>query len=691
MTNPPVAARHPITLHTHARSRVDEYAWLRAENWQACVRDPAQLPSDIRVYLEAENQWYEQQMQAAEGLQQTLIAEMKSRIERDDESVPMRAGHWAYFRRYRGDDEHPVYLRRPGAGGAEQVLLDLNEAAADQDYFAAGDVEHSPDHRCLAWTADNNGSEYYRLHIRDLATGRDLETIDDVGDVTWGSAQVVFYTRVDDQHRPSRVYRHRLGDDPANDVLVHDETDPRFFCSVWTARSQAYVFIGIHMNDQSEIRFIACDDLEAEPTLVEARTEGLEYDVEHQEGRFLILTNADGATDFKIMQAPVATPSRAHWRDLIAHQPGRMLLSIAAYKDWVLWMARKDALPRLVAMDTTGEIQELGFDEPAYALSMQPELEYDAQVFRYGYESPTTPPQIYAHDLQTGVRTLLKTRRIPAGHEPADYRAVRIHASAPDGAQVPVTLLHHRDTPLDGSAPTLLYGYGAYGASMPASFSSSRLSLVDRGFIYAIAHVRGGQEKGRAWYEAARFGGKTHSFDDFIAVGEHLIEAGYTGRGRIVIEGASAGGLLVGAALNRAPADLWGGAIADVPFVDVLNTICDASLPLTPGEWSQWGNPIESAQAYDDIAAYSPYDNVQARPYPPMLVTCGVSDPRVTYWEAAKWVARHRALRSDTQLLLLKTNMSSGHFGETGRFGMLADTARNQAFAIMVTQGVPAT
>ena len=679
----PTAQTRPVTRSAHGQTWVDDYDWLRAENWQACVRDPQQLPADIRHYLEAENAWYDEHMAATQALQQTLVDEMKSRMAPDDESVPLADGAWRYWHRYREGDEHPVYLRGARDGDDEQMLLDLNEQAKGTEYFDVGDVDHSPDHRWLAWSADTNGSEYYRLAIRDLDTGQDVEFIDDVGSVTWGSSTTLFYSRVDEHHRPSRIYRHELGTDPANDVLVHDEPDPRFFCSVWTSRSQAFVFISINMNDQSEIRFIPTDQLLSEALTIEPRREGLEYDVEHQGDQFIILTNADSATDFKIVTTPVDTPGQAHWRDLVAHQPGRMVLSIAAYRDWLLWMEREDALPRLRFAGHDGQSGSLAFEEQAYALSLRPELEYDAQTFRYGYESPATPSQVFSYDLVSGERSLLKTQRIPAGHDPADYRVARIQATSADGELVPVTLLHHRDTPIDGSAPCLLYGYGSYGATMPASFSIGRLSLVDRGFVHAIAHVRGGQEKGRAWYEAAKFGGKTRTFDDFIAAGQCLVSQGYTASGKIVIEGASAGGLLVGAVLNREP-HLWGGAIADVPFVDMLNTILDDTLPLTPGEWSQWGNPIESRQAFDDIRSYSPYDNVQARAYPPMLVTAGVSDPRVTYWEAAKWVARHRALRDDENLLLLKTNMSSGHFGETGRYGRLADTARNQAFAIKV-------
>jgi len=435
------------------------------------------------------------------------------------------------------------------------------------------------------------------------------------------------------------------------------------------------------MNDQDELRIIPTDNVEAEPILIQERQDGLEYSLEHQGDRFLIHTNADGAVDFKIVETPVNAPEMSNWKDFIPHESGRMIISCSAYKDWIIWMERENALPRIRFMGKDGTVNEISMDEEAYALGVAPSPEFDNNMFRFTYSSPTTPSQVYDFDLKTNERTFLKESEIPSGHDKENYIARRISAKSHDGAEVPVTILHHKDTPLDGSAPCLLYGYGSYGMSMPAGFSANRLSIVDRGFVYAVAHVRGGEEKGRQWYEDAKFGKKINSFHDFIAAGETLVEQSFTSKGNIVIMGGSAGGLLVGATVNMAP-DLLAGVIADVPFVDVLNTILDDTLPLTPGEWSQWGNPIESKQAFDDISSYSPYDKVEKKDYPAMLVTGGVSDPRVTYWEPAKWVAKLREYKTDDNILLLRTNMTSGHFGKSGRFAALEDAARSYAFAL---------
>lgn len=681
----PVAEIRPHETKAHGVTMNDHYHWLRAENWQEALREPEKLPSDIKDYLEAENAYYERAMADTWQLQEQLVAEMRGRIKEDDTSLPDKNGPFAYRWKYRTGDEHPVYLRTPREGGKEEVLLDVNREAEGEAYFELGTASISPDHKTLAWSRDNSGSEYYQLVFRKAGEECDTgETIADVGSVAWADDKTIFYTRVDQNHRPSKVFRHRLGTDPDEDNLVYEEPDTRFFCGVGRSRSGKFIFISTGMNDQDEVHFIPTGNPEARPVIIEPRTEGLEYSVEHQGDRFLILTNAEGAVDFKIVETPVTAVARSNWSDVIAHKPGRMVLSVDAYKDWLIWMERENALPRICFQGQDGKSQAISFDEEAYSLGISPGLEYDTNTFRFVYSSPTTPARTYDYDLKSGERVLLKEQEVPSGHDPDDYVTRRITAISHDGAEVPVTLLHHRNTALDGTAPCLLYGYGSYGHSMPASFSTGRLSLVDRGFVYAIAHVRGGQEKGRAWYEAAKFAKKQNTFHDFVAAAKALVSQGYTAEKKIVIQGGSAGGLLVGAVVNMVP-ELLGGAIADVPFVDVLNTILDDSLPLTPGEWSQWGNPIESREAFNDIRAYSPYDNVGDKPYPPMLVTAGVSDPRVTYWEPAKWVAKMRAIRSDDNILMLRTNMSSGHFGKSGRFAALEDAARAQAFALKVT------
>ena len=678
----PLADKRPTTATAHGVTLHDDFAWLRADNWQEAMRDPAKLPTDIADYLRAENAYYDTAMADTADLQATLIAEMRGRIKEDDTSVPRKNGAYTYVMRYSEGAEHPVYIRTARDGGDEVVLLDVNAEAAAHDYFDLGAVAVAPGHGLLAWKADTTGSEFFTLRLRDTASGQDSATlIADVGSVAWVDDQILLYVRVDDRHHPNKVFRHRIGSDPADDVLVYEEKDPRYFVGVSRLRSGAYVQIATGMNDENEVWVIPTATPEAAPQLIEGRTEGLEYEIDHQGDNFVILTNADGAVDFKIVTAPTATPQRAHWADLVPYRAGRMVIGLAAYRDWLIWVERENALPRICYQGPAGEMQNIAFDEEAYALGADPSAEYDTNMFRFTYSSPTTPSQVFNFDLATGQRVLMKQTELPSGHDPADYITRRIMAPSHDGALVPVTILHHATTKLDGTAPCLLYGYGSYGASMPAGFSANRLSLVDRGFVYAIAHVRGGEEKGRAWYEDAKFGRKANTFHDFIGAAKALIADGYTGKGRIVAQGGSAGGLLVGAVVNMAP-ELWAGIIADVPFVDVLTTILDDTLPLTPGEWSQWGNPIESRTAFDDIRAYSPYDNVTAQDYPAMLVTAGVSDPRVTYWEPAKWVAKLRITKTDDNILLLKTNMSSGHFGKTGRFAALEDAARSYAFAI---------
>ncbi|MEM9333096.1 MAG: S9 family peptidase [Pseudomonadota bacterium] len=666
----------------HGVTLKDDYFWLRADNWQEAMRDPDRLPDDIKAYLNAENAYYDAAMADTVALQEALVAEMRGRIKEDDSSVPVKNGPFSYSWKYVEGGEHPIRVRTALDGGTEDVLLDVNHEADGKAYFELGYVGEDPSHKVLAWSRDTSGAEYYALVFRDLASGKDSDyELQDVGSVAWGDHQTVFYSKVDENHRPSKIFRHTLGTRQEDDVLVYEETDTRFYCGVGRSRSGKFIFLSAGMNDQDEIRFIPTDSLTQEPTLIQARTEGLEYSVEHQDERFLILTNAGGEEDFKIVEVAVANPAMEHWKDFIPHQQGRMLVSLDAYQDWVIWMERENALPRICFMDAEGNVRDISMDEEAYSLGVAPSPEYATDMFRFTYSSPTTPSQVYDYNLKSGERTLMKEAEIPSGHDSADYVTRRISAASHDGAEVPVTVLYHKDTPLDGTAPCLLYGYGSYGMSMPASFSTNRLSLVDRGFVYAIAHIRGGQEKGRAWYENAKFAKKPNTFHDFIAAGHALAKSGFTAKGNIVIQGGSAGGLLVGACVNMEP-DLFAGAIADVPFVDVLNTILDHTLPLTPGEWSQWGNPIESEDAFQWIGGYSPYDNVEAKDYPAMLVTAGVSDPRVTYWEPAKWVAKLRTHKTDDNILMLRTNMSSGHFGKSGRFAALEDAARSYAFAL---------
>ena len=686
-TAAPIAAVRPKSVTLHGQTREDPYAWLRADNWREVMTDPAVLNDDIRAYLEAENAFTKAGMAATDGLQETLFAEMKARLKEDDSSVPSPDGDYAYYHRFEVGGQHPVFCRKTLDGAREEVLLDGNREAEGESFFRVIACEHSPDHRYLAYAVDRNGSEQYVISFKDTETGALLE--DSIGgaqgSITWANdCQTLFYVTLDAEHRPSKVYRHRLGSDPKEDVLVYAEPDPGFFIGLGATESRRFIVIAAHDHTTSEVRVIAADTPEAEARIIAPRDRGVEYEVSDQGDRFLILTNADGAIDFKVVEAPIDNPARAAWRDVVPHEAGRLILGLETFKDYFVRLERENGVPRAVVTSLAdGSEHAIAFDEDAYSLGLLPGYLYDTVTLRFVFSSLTTPARTYDYDMGSRARVLLKEQEVPSGHDPDDYRSQRLFARAHDGAEVPVSLVYHKSTPTDGSAPVLLYGYGAYGHATPAAFSTNRFSLIDRGFIYAIAHVRGGTDKGYGWYLDGKLAKKANSFRDLVSAGEALVERGLTRQARIVIHGGSAGGLLVGAAVNMRP-ELFGGVIAEVPFVDVLTTMCDKELPLTPPEWPEWGNPIDDPEAYRTIAAYSPYDNVAAKDYPPILVTAGLTDPRVTYWEPAKWVAKLRALKTGDAPLFLKTNMSAGHGGAAGRFDKLTEVALAYSFALMI-------
>ncbi len=685
---PPAAEARPERIEQLGRLRTDDYAWLKDANWQQVMRDPGVLRADIRAHLEAENAYTATALEPTRALQEALFAEMRGRIREDDSSVPSPDGPYDYYARYVQGAQHPVYARRPRDGaGAEEVLLDADAAAAGKAFFDIGATEHSDDHALFAYAVDEQGSEYFRIEVKDLATGALLP--DPVESSTGAFAlspdsRWLFWVWRDGNGRPARVFRRpaRGGED----VLVYDEPDGGMFLSVGVTQSRAFISVSSANHETSEVRLIPAADPTAEPRVVEPRREGVRYELEHWDGRFVVLTNADGALDYKLCWAEETDPSRAGWRDWIAHQPGRFIAGMVAHRDWFVRLERVDANNRIVVTAREGlEEHTVGFGEEAYALSVDGGYEFDTAILRFTYQSPTTPRSTYDYDMATRARTLRKVQEVPSGHDPAAYVARRLHARAADGESVPLTVLMRADTPLDGSAPLLLYGYGAYGIPMEPGFSIRSLSLVDRGWIWAVAHVRGGTEKGWGWFLDGRGAKKPNTFTDFIACAEHLHEAGYGAPGRTVAYGGSAGGMLMGAIANLRP-DLWAGIIAAVPFVDVLNTMSDETLPLTPPEWPEWGNPLQDSAAYDRIAAYSPYDNVAAAPYPAVLATGGLSDPRVTYWEPAKWIARLRAHTTSGRPCLLKINMEAGHGGASGRFDFLKEVALDYAFAIWAVE-----
>jgi oligopeptidase B len=664
---------------------VDDYAWLKDADWQEVLRDPQVLNADIRKHLEAENDYTESLLGHTAGLQKTLVAEMRGRIKEDDSSVPSPDGPYAYLRKFREGGQHEMFGRSARDGGEIEIVLDGDELAADHDYFKFGGARHSPDHRLEAWSADIKGSEYFSIRVRNWADGTDLiDLVEETdGSVVWSAdSSAFFYVKLDDNHRPMQVWRHRLGSAQAEDVLVHEEQDAGWFTHIHESTSGRFCVIAGGDHETSEQRLIDLADAEASPRLVAGRETGVQYSIADRGDELFILTNAGGAIDFKIVTVPLASPEPAHWRDLIPHRPGVYLMDIELYAGHLVRLERANALPAIIIRDlATAEEHAIAFDEAAYSLDTMGGYEFDTTHLRFSYSSMTTPSEIYDYDMASRTRQLRKRQEIPSGHNPADYVTTRIMAAAHDGAEVPVSILHRRDLKRDGKAPLLLYGYGSYGVAMPASFSANRLSLVDRGFVYAIAHIRGGTDKGWGWYLDGKREKKTNSFDDFASAGRALIAAKYTGAKRIVGHGGSAGGMLMGAVANRA-GELFAGIVAEVPFVDVLNTMLDDTLPLTPPEWPEWGNPIESAADFRTILSYSPYDNVAARDYPAILAMGGLTDPRVTYWEPAKWIARLRATMTGGGPVLLRTNMGAGHGGASGRFNRLDEVAIAYAFAL---------
>lgn len=688
MPQPPVARKEPHTITQLGRTRTDDYFWMKDDNWQQVMRDPSVLRADIRDHLNAENAYSRAMLASTEEVQNTLFEEMKGRIKEDDSSVPTPDLDYEYYVRYEIGAQHPVHARRPrGEEGEEEILIDVDALAQPHDYYDVGQAEHSPSQTLYAWAEDAQGSEVYRIQVKNLVTGEVLPNPveSSTGNFAWSpDSQWLFWTFRDDNGRPTKIYRRpaRGGED----VLVYEEADPGMFIGVGTSASRAYVVITIGNQETSEARLIPASDPLAEPRVFAARRTGVRYDAEHWGDRFVVLTNADGAIDFKLMWAAEDATDWADWTEWKPHRPGTFVMSTMAFKDHFVRRERVNANTRIV-ITKKADLSEHEITQPeeAYVLGVQGGYEFDTPTLRYVYTSPTTPTQTFDYDMNTREKVLKKTQEIPSGHNPQDYVARRLFATAPDGEQVPITILARRDTPIDGTAPLMVYGYGSYGMSMDPSFSIRNLSLVNRGWVWATAHIRGGSEKGWGWFLDGRTNRKTNTFTDFNAVTDHLLANGYGDPAKVVAYGGSAGGLLMGAIINLRP-ELYSGIIAAVPFVDVLNTMSDTSLPLTPPEWPEWGNPLEDEAAYDYIASYCPYSNVTAAPYPAVLATGGLSDPRVTYWEPAKWAAKLRDFTTSGDPILLKINMEAGHGGASGRFDFLKEIAFDYAFALWAVE-----
>lgn len=680
--NPPIAKKVPKDVAVHDDPRVDEYHWLRERDHP-----------DVAAYLRAENEYADAMLAPTADLRALLYDEMVARLNETDSSVPVQRDEYQYYTRTEKGRQYEIFCRKHAtdathADAPEEILLDENALANKHAYFAVGSREVSPDHRLLAYTVDTSGSESFELFVMDIATRTVVDgPIPGLSyDVEWGNdSQTIFYTILDPQMRPHAVRRHRLGQPVASDIELFREPDPAFFVGVEVTRSREYLFIVMESNSTSEMRVARLDDAVAEAgpspfTIVQPRKTEVEYHIAHSGESFFILTNED-AFNFRVFEAPARNPAREEWREIVPHRPTVKIDAVEAFERHVVIVERENGLKRIRVIDLlTRASREVSLDEPVYTVWLEHNPDYHATRLRFSYSSLTTPRSVFDYDMDGHTKVLRKRYQVLGGYDPARYANERLYASAVDGTRVPISLVYRRDTPRDGSAPVLLYGYGAYGVSVEPHFVANRVSLLDRGVIFAIAHPRGGGELGRPWYEKGKRFYKRNTFTDFIACAEHLVAKNYARAGNIVCYGGSAGGMLMGAIANLRP-ELWRAAVVVVPFVDVLNTMLDATLPLTVIEFEEWGNPADK-KAYEYIRSYSPYDNIARQDYPAMLVLSGFNDRRVQYWEPAKWVARLRAWKTDANPILLRTRMGEGHKGASGRYDYLKDVALEYAFIL---------
>ena len=675
---PPVAERRPHSFTAHGRTIDDPYAWLKTPDYPEEVTDPA-----ILGYLEAENAYFEAVMAPHRPLVERIYQEMKARLKEDDATVPQKDGDWLYWSAFEIGGQYRKWWRKPVAGGADQLILDEPALAEGKEYFRLGALSVSNDGRLVAYAVDDNGSERFTIRVKDIATGEHLPEVIPgmLSDIVWTADDTGFlYGLANAQWRTDNARLHRLGTDPADDVVLYHEADEGFRVSVGETSARNWIVIGTGDHNTSEVRLVPAADPTAEPILVAPRKEGREYDVDEHEGTLFIHTN-DVDPQFRLVTAPIEQPSE--WTERIAPDPHFYMTGIDCFRDFFVVEGRQDGLDQVEIhrYDPAVPPHRIAFPEASYVAGLGDNPEWAMDVLRLGYQSMVTPGTVYDYDVAGDALTVRKVQEIPSGYDAAKYRTERLHIPARDGTAIPVSIVYPADFPRDGSGPLYLYAYGAYGHAVDPGFSTGRLSLLDRGFAFAIAHIRGGDDLGQQWYHDGKLQKRTNTFNDFVDVARGLVEQGWTRAGRIAIAGGSAGGELMGAVANSDP-DLWGAVIADVPFVDVLNTMMDADLPLTPGEWPEWGNPIEDADAFELILSYSPYDNVRAQDYPPLFITGGLNDPRVTYWEPAKWAAKLRATKTDDNVLLLKTNMGAGHGGKSGRFESLREVAEEHAFVL---------
>jgi oligopeptidase B len=682
LAGPPQAAKKPQTSTHHGIEVTDDYAWLRDPGY------PEVTDKEVLAHLEAENAWFEQRMAPRKSVIDTLFQEMRGRIKEADTSVPQKDGDWLYWIEFEEGAQYKKWWRRPvdaaEDGSEDELILDEVALAEGKDYFRLGAISVSQSGRYLAYSTDTNGSERYTIRFKPLVGGEDApdwsatEVEGTIGNIVWSANEdAVLYSLSDENWRHRTIRLHRLGTDPAEDVTIYHDPDEAFSCGVALGAQERWIILQAGDHETSEVRLIPAADPLAEPILVQPRRKGVEYDVDVRDDTLFIHTN-DTHENFRLATAPLDNPGE--WTTLIEGSDEFYLTGFDLFKDFYVVEGRRAGLDRIeLHWYVEDEFQPIQFPEASYSAALGDNPEWDVETLRISYESMVSPATVYDYHIAEGRLETLKVQQIPSGYDETLYQTERLEIAARDGTLIPVSVVMRKDRAAGG--PLHLYGYGAYGIAIDPGFSTARLSLVDRGFAYAIAHIRGGDDLGRAWYKAGKLERRTNAFNDFVDVAKGLVERGYTAAGRISISGGSAGGELMGAVMNSDP-ELFGAVVAHVPFVDVLATMLDASLPLTPGEWPEWGNPIEDAEAFALIRSYSPYDQVKAQAYPPLMVTAGLNDPRVTYWEPAKWVAKLRELKTDDNELILKTNMGAGHGGKSGRFESLHETAEEFAFIL---------
>jgi len=673
------------TVKIHNEELIDNYSWIKQKDWKEVILNPNKLNTQVKKYLDEENLFKENQLKDINDIEKKLFEELKSKIKNEDNSVPKKDGNYLYGYKYNKNSEYPIYYRKNTTNNSEEIILDCEKKSKTHTYFNVASISHSHDHRHVAYNIDTNGSEYFSIFIEDIQKQELLspEIKNTTGDIVWSlDNNYIFYVRLDQNHRPTKVFQHKIGSNSEKDLLIYEEKDPSFFCSINLSKTKNYLFIRTADHETSEYLFINLKLNEIIPTLFKKRVKKIEYDLEHHEKFFLISTNIDNAKNFKIMISH--EESYQKWEEFIPYEKVNLILDFILLKDWLVRLERTEGSENIIILNLNNKNQhKISFNEEAYNLSLDHGYEYETDTFRYSYSSPTTPKSVFDYDCKSKKQELKKTQEVPSGHNKDDYICKKIFATAHDNEKIPITILYKKGVKLDSNNYLLLYGYGSYGISIPSNFSTNRLSLVDRGIIYAIAHIRGGKEKGYEWYENGKLLNKKNTFLDFISCAEKLCEDKYTSPKKIVAQGGSAGGLLMGYIANERP-DLFLGIIAQVPFVDICNTMLDEDLPLTVTEIPEWGDIKNDKKSFLYVKSYSPYDNVKKQNYPHMLVTGGISDPRVTYWEMTKWVAKLRENKTDNNLLLLHMNMTAGHSGASGRFDYLKEIAMEYGFVLKI-------